>query len=83
MFFLIFLPVPAGPCIFKLEHAYQSVGPVCAAEVLDQNDYVIVTEKNGNKRTETGPRVVQKVFGETYSRILEAINVNINEYIVS
>jgi hypothetical protein len=75
--------VPPGPCVFKLEHGYQSVGPVCAAEVLDQNDFVIVTEKNGKKRTETGPRVVQRVFGETYSRVLVSINVNINEFVVS
>ena len=85
--FFVWLPflssVPPGPCIFRLEHGYQSVGPVCAAEVLDQNDFVIVTEKNGNKRTETGPRIMQRVFGETYSRVLVSINVNINEFVVS
>ena len=32
-----------GPIIFRLEHAYQNVGPVRNAAVLDQNDYVIVT----------------------------------------
>jgi regulator of protease activity HflC (stomatin/prohibitin superfamily) len=71
-----------GPCLYRLEHPYQAVGPVLNADVLDQNDYVIVTERNGNKRVETGPKVVQKVFGETYSKVLEAINVNVNEYIV-
>jgi regulator of protease activity HflC (stomatin/prohibitin superfamily) len=71
-----------GPCIYRLEHPYQSVGPVLNAEVLDQNDYVIVTERNGNKRVETGPKVVQKVFGESYSKVLEAINIAINQYIV-
>lgn len=71
-----------GPQIFKLEHPYQEVGPVMKADVLDQNDYIIVTEKNGAKRTEVGPKVMNKTFGETYSRVMEAINVNINEYIV-
>jgi len=71
-----------GPTVFRLENAYQQIGPVMSAEVLDQNDYIIVTEKNGNKRVETGPKVVQKVFGESYSKVLEAINVGVNEYIV-
>jgi hypothetical protein len=71
-----------GPTVFRLENAYQRIGPVMSADVLDQNDYVIVTERNGNKRVETGPKVVQKVFGESYSKVMEAINIGINEYIV-
>ena len=42
----------------------------------------LFSEKTGNKRVENGPKVVQKVFGESYSNVLEAINIGVNEYIV-
>lgn len=71
-----------GPLLFKAEHPYQKIGPIMRMPVLDQNDYIICVDKTGNKRIETGPKVVQMVFGETYSEIKEAINVNVNEYIV-
>jgi len=71
-----------GPCIFRLEHAYQKVGPVRKSPVLDQNDYIIVTDKNGEKRIERGPKVMQLVYGESYSEVKEAVIVNVNEYIV-
>ena len=67
---------------FKAEHPYQKIGPITRMPILDQNDYIVVVEKDGNKRVETGPKVVQPIFGEQYSEIKEAINVNINEYIV-
>lgn len=71
-----------GPLLWRAEHAYQRIGPITRAPVLDQNDYMIVTDRTGNKRVESGPKVMQLVFGETYSEIKEAINVNVNEYIV-
>lgn len=71
-----------GPLLFKAEHAYQKIGPIMRMPVLDQNDYMIVTEQNGNKRLETGPKVVQLEWGNSYSEVKEAVNVNINEYIV-
>lgn len=71
-----------GPTLFRLEHPYQNLGPIRPVSILDQNDYIIVTERNGNKRNEIGPRVLQPLHGETYSSIREALNLKINEYIV-
>jgi len=70
-----------GPTLFRAEHAYQRIGPILKMPVLDQNDYVIITDKSGNKRIESGPKVVQLVFGETVSDVKEAINLGVNEWI--
>lgn len=50
--------------------------------MLDQNDYIVVVDRTGVKRTVQGPTVFQPTFGEQWSEIREAIVLQINEYVV-
>jgi len=71
-----------GPMLFRLENPYQTLGRIEKVPVLDQNDYIVVVDRTGVKRTVQGPTVFQPTFGEQWSEIREAITLQINEYVV-
>jgi len=71
-----------GPLLFRLENPYQHLGPAQKMPVLDQNDYIVVIDRTGVKRTVMGPTVFQPTYGEQWSETKEAITLQINEYVV-
>lgn len=71
-----------GPTLFRLENPYQRLGPTQKMPVLDQNDYIVVIDRTGVKRTVVGPTVFQPTYGEQWSETKEAITLQINEYVV-
>lgn len=71
-----------GPTLFRLENPYQQLGPVQKMPVLDQNDYIVVIDRTGVKRTVPGPTVFQPTFGERWSEVKDAVTLQMNEYIV-
>lgn len=71
-----------GPTLFRLENPYQRLGRVEKVPVLDQNDYIVVVDRTGVKRTVQGPTVFQPIFGEQWSEVREAIVLQINEFVV-
>lgn len=50
--------------------------------VLDQNDYIVVLDRHGVKRTVVGPCVFKPTYGETWSDTKEAITLQINEFVM-
>jgi len=71
-----------GPQLFKLENGYQTLNQIQKMPVLDQNDYIVVTDRTGVKRTVPGPTVYQPTWGEVWTEVKEALVVQMNEYIV-
>lgn len=71
-----------GPVLHRLDNAYQTVSKPASCPVLDQNDYIVVTNREGVKRTIIGPTVFKPEFGETWTPIQEAIILQMNQYIV-
>lgn len=71
-----------GPLLFRLENPYQQLGPIQKMPVLDQNDYIIVIDRGGIKRTVPGPTVFQPAYGERWSEVKEAIVLQMNEYVI-
>ena len=52
------------------------------AVVLDANDYIIVTSREGRKHTLTGPAVYVPTYGDSWTCTAECVSVPINCYIV-
>lgn len=71
-----------GPTLYVLQSPYESVSKPLQCDVLDQNDYIIVTTREGVKRTVKGPTVFKPVFGETWEPKKDAVMVNINKYLI-
>lgn len=71
-----------GPTLFRLENPYQQLGPIQKMPVLDQNDYIVVIDRNGVKRTVPGPTVFQPTYGERWSEIKEAIALQMNQFVI-
>lgn len=71
-----------GPILHRLDNAYQTVSKPAACPVLDQNDYIIVTNREGVKRTVIGPTVFKPEYGEKWTQIEEAIILQMNQFIV-
>jgi len=71
-----------GPTLFRLENPYQRLGYPEKVPVLDQNDFIVVVDRTGVKRTVQGPTVFQPTYGEQWSEVREAIVLQINEFVV-
>jgi len=71
-----------GPILFRLENPYQQLGRIEKMPVLDQNDYIVVIDRTGVKRTVVGPTVFQPTYGEQWSETKEAITLQVNEFVV-
>ena len=71
-----------GPLLFKFEHGYQRLSNIKPCPVLDQNDYIIVTNREGIKKNVNGPTVFKPEYGDTWTPIQEAVILQVNQYIV-
>lgn len=71
-----------GPNIIRLLSPWENFGPVKECPILDQDDYIVVTQANGEKYTFRGPGVFKPEYGQKWSNSANAIIVPINHYIV-
>jgi regulator of protease activity HflC (stomatin/prohibitin superfamily) len=71
-----------GPQVVLLESAYESFSEKKVCPILDQDDYIIVSDSNGVKRTIHGPCVYKPVYGETSTCVTNATTVPMNHYII-
>lgn len=72
-----------GPKLVKLESPWEHVERdphVCL--VLDQDDYLVVRDAAGFKRTERGPKVYHPIYGDVVEQTLQSIQVPVNHYII-
>ena len=71
-----------GPNVVKLSSPWEYFGEKKQCIVLDQDDYIVISSPNGEKRTIKGPGVYKPVYGETCTNASNAIVVPPNQYIV-
>jgi len=71
-----------GPLLVRLDNPYQRLESPQKVPVLDQNDYIVVIDRTGVKRTVPGPAVFQPVYGERWSEVKEAVVLQMNEFVV-
>lgn len=71
-----------GPDVVKLSSPWEYFGEKKNCVVLDQDDYIVISSPNGEKRTIKGPGVYKPVYGETWTNTSNAIVVPPNHYIV-
>jgi len=53
-----------GPKLIRLTHWADVIKTVAQCPILDQDDYMVVQDHEGNKRNERGPKVFQYKIGE-------------------
>ena len=71
-----------GPNVVRLSSPWESFIKKENCMILDQDDYIVVSSSNGEKRTIKGPGVYKPVYGETWTTPSNAIIVPPNQYIV-
>jgi hypothetical protein len=71
-----------GPDIARLSTPWEYFGNKQKCIILDQDDYIVISSPNGEKRTIKGPGVYKPVYGETWTNTSNAIIVPPNHYIV-
>ena len=71
-----------GPDVVRLSSPWECFGDIKNCMILDQDDYIVVSSSNGEKRTIKGPGVFKPVYGETWTTPSNAIVVPTNHYIV-
>ena len=50
--------------------------------ILDQDDYIIIQNKDGEKRILRGPCPFKPIIGESWSGKLSSVSVPLNKYII-
>lgn len=71
-----------GPAVVILKNPYESVGTPQKCPVLDQDDYIVVSDPSGTKRTVKGPGVFRPTYGEVWSPKEEVKIIPVNSYLV-
>lgn len=71
-----------GPCLYRIRTAYERIGQIQTCPILDQDDYIVVTNFKGEKRTIRGPCVYKPELGDTWTTSKNAIVVPLNCYII-
>lgn len=71
-----------GPDIIRLNSPWEYFGNIEKCPILDQDDYMTVTNPNGEKFTFRGPAVFKPRYGQIFGSISNAVIVPINHYIV-
>lgn len=71
-----------GPTVVVLTNPYERVGKPQKCPILDQDDYIVVSDPTGIKRTVKGPGVFRPTYGEVWSGKKEATIVPVNHYLV-
>ena len=71
-----------GPSTIKLQSPYERIVCVDECPILDQDDYIVVCDATGYKKTVVGPGVYKPTYGEVWSSKQEALVVPVNHYIV-
>lgn len=71
-----------GPCVIGLSSPWEYFGKKKNCTILDQDDYIVVTSSDREKRTLKGPGVFKPVYGETWTNSSNAIVVPVNHYII-
>lgn len=71
-----------GPEQVRLQDPFEKMGTVMTCPILDQDDYLVKIDKNGNKVTLRGPLVVKPEYGDVLGTAQNAVVVPVNHYIV-
>lgn len=71
-----------GPEQVRLQDPFEKMGSVMTCPILDQDDYLVKIDKNGNKVTLRGPLVVKPEYGDVLGTAQNAVVVPVNHYIV-
>lgn len=71
-----------GPEQVRLTDPFEILGHVQKCVILDQDDYLVKIDKNGNKVTLRGPLVVKPEYGDVLSQPKNAVVVPVNHYII-
>ena len=75
-----------GPALIKLKSPWENFsGPTDDCIVLDQDDYLVIRDKDGFKRIERGPKVYHpREYGDVVEEpgILQSIQIPLNHYII-
>jgi hypothetical protein len=71
-----------GPKLIILENPYQQIESRGMCPILDQDDYITVSNKDGIKRNIRGPTVFVPTIGETWTASKNTIQVPINSYLI-
>lgn len=71
-----------GPHVYQQINPYEKVSNIQSAIVLDQDDYIIVTKRDGTKRTFSGPYVFIPEIGDKCSTVTNSTIIPQNKYIV-
>jgi len=73
----------SGPLLVKIEDPWEEiVGSVTMSEILDQDDYIIVKQIDGNKKMIQGPCVWMKTYGDEVEGRFQSIQVPVNHYMI-
>jgi hypothetical protein len=71
-----------GPKLVRLEGPYERVDTTGQLPLLDQDDYIIVTDKDGIKTTVPGPGVYKPKISDQWSEKKNTVQVPVNCYMV-
>ncbi len=74
--------IVVGPCVVRLDNPWETIQPIQNCPVLDQDDYIVVTAIDGNKRTIRGPGIYNPTYGDSWNQASNAVTVPVNHYIV-
>jgi len=77
------MQIIAGPCLFQPNDPYDEIiGEVRKKVVLKKNNYLIITDKDGNKRVEVGPQLYTPQIYEKFENVINMVNLTETEYVV-
>jgi hypothetical protein len=71
-----------GPEQVRLGDPFEKMGKVNQCVILDQDDYMVKIDKNGNKVTLRGPLVVKPEYGDVLDVKKNAVVVPVNHYLI-
>jgi len=71
-----------GPEQVRLQDPFEKMGKVNQCVILDQDDYMVKIDKNGNKVTLRGPLVVKPEYGDVLDVKKNAVVVPVNHYLI-
>jgi len=71
-----------GPKMIKLAGPFESVGQVKDCPILDQDDYLVIMDKDGVKANLRGPCVFKPKLGDNWDKPKNTVQVPINNYMI-
>ena len=72
-----------GPLLVKIKDPWEEiVGNVTKSEILDQDDYIIVSQIDGSKKMIQGPCVWTMTYGDKVEGRYQSIQVPVNHYMI-